>query len=218
MFKNREEAGRKLGLKLSNYKKDNPIILAIPNGGVEVAYEAAKYLNVEFALIIIKKLPNPFYPEIGFGAITENGISFIFENTNYLLSMNTIETIINEKTLEIEHTKKVFRENYPIPNIDGRTVIIIDDGIIMGSTMHAAIMLCKNKNAKKIIVAVPASNEKVIEEISEVINKVIVLEKLPHLWTVEQAYESCSKVTDKDVLNFIQKYKNIESNILKKAQ
>src|SRR5512139_535505 len=149
MFKNRKDAGEKLAQALEKYRKENPVILAIPRGGVEVGLQVAAKLNADFSLIIARKLPFPDNPEAGFGAIAENGSTFIFENAYYWLAGETIEEIKRQQIAEIERRIQTLRKGDPLPDISGRTVIIIDDGIAMGSTMRAAIELCENKKAGK---------------------------------------------------------------------
>ena len=155
MFKDRKEAGKKLAKALGKYKNKNVLVFAIPRGGIEVAYEVAEYLHANFSLLISRKLPLPYNREAGFGAIAENGSSFIFDWAKHELSESEIKKIKKDQKDEIKRRIKVLRNGKPLPKISGKIVILIDDGLAMGATMEAAIMLCKKKKAKKIIVAVP---------------------------------------------------------------
>jgi predicted phosphoribosyltransferase len=161
MFKNRKDAGEKLARALEKYRAENPLILAVPRGGVEVGLQVAKKLDADFSLIIARKLPFPDNPEAGFGAIAEDGSTFILEDAYYWLSGDTIERIKKEQVAEIRRRVKTLRGGNPLPEINGRTVILIDDGIAMGSTMMAAIELCKNREARRIVVAVPVAGREV---------------------------------------------------------
>ena len=208
MFKNRKDAGEKLAQALEKYRTENPIILAIPRGGVEVGLQVAERLNADFSLIIARKLPFPDNPEAGFGAIAENGSTFIFENAYYWLAGETIEEIKQQQIAEIERRIKTLRGGNPLPEIAGRTVIIIDDGIAMGSTMRAAIELCKNKKAGKIVVAVPVAGREIAEKLQEKVDELVVLETPVYFRAVAQAYERWYDVSDEEVLDLLrEKYK-----------
>jgi putative phosphoribosyl transferase len=203
MFKNRKDAGEKLAQALEKYRKENPVILAIPRGGVEVGLQVAAKLNADFSLIIARKLPFPDNPEAGFGAIAENGSTFIFENAYYWLAGETIEEIKQQQIAEIERRIQALRKGDPLPDISGRTVILIDDGIAMGSTMRAAIELCKNKKAGKIVVAVPVAGREVAEKLQEKVDELVVLEIPAYFRAVAQAYERWYDVSDEEVLDLL---------------
>jgi putative phosphoribosyl transferase len=203
MFKNRKDAGEKLARALEKYGAENPLILAIPRGGVEVGLQVAKKLNSDFSLIISRKLPFPDNPESGFGAIAEDGSTFILENAYYWLSEENIERIKKEQIGEIRRRITALREGETLPEIKGRTVILIDDGIAMGSTMRAAIELCKNRKAGKIVVAAPVAGREVAEEIGRRVDELVVLEIPAHFRAVAQAYENWYDVSDEEVLDLL---------------
>lgn len=213
MFKNRKDAGEKLAKALEKYRTENPIILAIPRGGVEVGLQVAAKLNADFSLIIARKLPFPDNPEAGFGAIAENGSTFVLENAYYWLSEETIEQIKQEQIAEIERRIKALRGGNPLPELAGRTVILIDDGIAMGSTMRAAIELCKNRKAGKIVVAVPVAGREVAEELQKKVDEFVVIETPAYFRAVAQAYEKWYDVSDEEVLDLLRE--NIRKKELK---
>jgi len=202
MFKNRKDAGEKLAKALEKYKAENPLILAIPRGGVEVGFQVARNLKVDFSLVA-RKLPFPDNPEAGFGAIAENGSTFILENAYYWLSGENIEKIKQQQIAEIERRVKVLRGKHPLPEIKGRTVILIDDGIAMGSTMRAAIELCKKREARKIVVAVPVIGKEVAGEIEKKVDELVVLEIPRYFRAVAEAYEKWYDVSDGEVLDLL---------------
>ncbi len=207
MFKDKKDAGKKLAKALEKYKNKKVLVLAIPRGGVEVGYEVAKYLNADFSLLVSRKLPLPYNPEAGFGAIAEDGSTFIFDWAEDELSKSEIERIKKEQINETKRRVKILRKGEPLPKISGRIVVLIDDGLAMGSTMIASIMLCKKKKAKKIIVAVPVSGEDVAEKIQKMVNGLIVLEKPRFFHAVAQVYEEWHDVSDKEVLGIMRKWK-----------
>lgn len=213
MFKNRKDAGEKLAKALEKYRIENPIILAIPRGGVEVGLQVAAKLNTDFSLIISRKLPFPDNPEAGFGAVAENGSTFILENAHNWLSGETIERIKQEQIAEIERRIKALRGGNSLSELEGRTVILIDDGIAMGSTMRAAIELCKNRKARKIVVAVPVAGVEVAEELQKIVDELVVLEIPAYFRAVAQVYERWYDVSDEEVLDLLRE--NIRKKELK---
>jgi putative phosphoribosyl transferase len=208
MFIDRKDAGIKLAKALDRYKDKDVLVLAIPRGGVEVAYEVAKYLNAELSLLISRKLPIPYNPEAGFGAIAEDGSIYIVPNTNRWLSKKQFEKIKKEQIDEIKRRINILRQGKPLPEIKDRTVILIDDGLAMGSTMRAAIELCKNKKARRIIVAVPVAGKDVKDEIGKSVDEIIVLEMPVFFNAVAQVYLNWHDVTDNEVLEILNRLKN----------
>jgi predicted phosphoribosyltransferase len=203
MFKNRKDAGEKLASVLEKYREEAPLILAIPRGGVEVGLQIAKRLNAEFSLVIARKLPFPDSPEAGFGAIAEDGSTFIFENAQYWLAGETIERIKQQQITEIDRRIKALRGGNPLPEVAGRTVILVDDGIAMGSTMRAAVELCKKRKARKIVIAVPVAGKEVVEELKKRVDELVVLEIPPFFRAVADAYEKWYDVSDEEVLDLL---------------
>jgi putative phosphoribosyl transferase len=213
MFKNRKDAGEKLAGALEKYRAEKPLILAIPRGGVEVGLQVSKKLDADFSLIIARKLPFPDNPEAGFGAIAEDGSTFVFEDASYWLSGGTIERIKKEQIAEVRRRVKALRGGNPLPEIKERTVILIDDGIAMGSTMMAAIELCKNRRASKIVVAVPVAGREVAEMIRKKVDDLVVLEIPRYFRAVAEAYENWYDVSDEEVLDLLKE--NIRERELK---
>jgi len=208
MFEDRKDAGEKLARALEKYKNKNVLVLAIPRGGVEVGYQVAKYLNADFSLLVSRKLPYPDNPEAGFGAIAEDGSTFIFEDATGWVSEEEIDRIKKEQIKEIKRRVKVLRKGKPLPEISGKTVILIDDGLAMGSTMRASIMLCKKKKAKKVVVAVPVSGKRIAYEVGRTVDEMIILEIPEFYQAVAQVYRNWYDVSDKEVIKIIKEWKN----------
>lgn len=207
MFKDRKEAGNKLALKLDKYKNQNVLVLAIPRGGVEVGFEVAVYLNSDFDILVSRKLPIPYNPEAGFGAIAEDGSAYINKDASLWVQKNEIERIKKEQINEIKRRIEVLRGDRPLTAVESRVVILIDDGLAMGSTMRVSIQYCRNKNAKKVIVAVPVSGEDVFYEIKQLVDEAYVLEMPYNFMAVAQAYLNWYDITDEDVIELMEKWK-----------
>lgn len=206
MFIDRKDAGEKLARSLEKYKDQHVIVLAIPRGGVEVGFEVATYLNAEFSNIVARKLPFPDNPEAGFGAVAEDGSIFIFRDASQWMPEYVIEEIVERQKEVVKERIEVLRKNKPLPDIKDRTVILVDDGIAMGSTMRASVRMCRNAQAGKIVVAVPVTGQHVKEEISELADEIIVLETPPNFMAVAQVYKNWHDVSDQEVINIMEKY------------
>jgi len=200
MFKDRKDAGQKLGLALQKYRDTNALVLAIPRGGVELGYEVAKALQCDLSLLICRKLPYPHNPESGFGAIAEDGSVYINQMAAAYVPDYEIERIVQEQSQEIQRRIQTLRNGKALPSLKGRTVILVDDGIAMGSTMHTAVALCRKREAEKIIVAVPVAGAQTIEKFSQMADEVLVLESPSDFHAVAQVYENWYDVSDEEVM------------------
>jgi len=208
MFANRADAGRKLAAALKKYGEVDVLVLAIPRGGVEVGYQIAKHLNGEFSIVVSRKLPYPMDPEAGFGAITEDGSTFMFTGAAELLGSSTVDRIIREQQAELKRRIQVLRGFKALPQIRGRTVILTDDGIAMGSTMRASIMLCKNKGAGRIVVASPVAGPETARQIANLVDETVILERPAFFRAVAQVYAEWYDVPDSEVVGIMQAWEN----------
>lgn len=204
MFKDRIEAGQRLAEALSSRKNERPLVLAIPRGGVAVGYQVAEYLQTEFSIVVVRKLPFPDNPEAGFGAIAEDGSTYFVDRAAEMLPSDIIDKIVNEQKHEVAWRVDVLRKGEPLPTIKNRIVILVDDGIAMGSTMRAALLLCRARQAKEIIVASPVAGPAVAAEFEKLADRVIILEKPAVFRAVAQAYKNWYDVTDREVLELMQ--------------
>jgi predicted phosphoribosyltransferase len=207
MFEDRKDAGQKLACALERYKYSDPLVLAIPRGGVEIGYQVASRLIADFSLLISRKLPYPDNPESGFGAIAEDGSLFINQNAALGIDPKIIDEIIEYQKKEIKRRIKVLRNNKPLPDLRQRTVILVDDGIAMGSTMQAAIKMCKAAKAEKIIVAAPVAGEWVAREIQNKVEEIVILESPRPFYAVAQVYRNWRDVFDQEVLKIMEDWK-----------
>jgi predicted phosphoribosyltransferase len=208
MFRDRKDAGEKLAKALEKYKNKDVLVLGIPRGGVEVGYRVAEYLQANFSIIISRKLPFPDNPEAGFGAVAEDGSIFIFADTKYWIPEPTINRVIEEQIGEIKRRIAVLREGRPLPKILNRVVILVDDGVARGATMRTAVMLLKNEKAKKIIIAAPVSGNEFVEEMSQEVDEIVILEKPRFFQAVAQVYYNWYDVPDGEVIEIMKNCQN----------
>ncbi len=206
MFDDRKDAGKALARALETYKDTGALVFSIPRGGVEVGYYVARSLNAQFSILVARKLPFPHDQEAGFGAIAEDGSMFMIEDAETCVSRSEIDRIIEAQKEEIKRRIEVLRGGRPLPAIKDRTVILVDDGIAMGSTMRAAIMLCQRAEARTIVVAVPVTGKKTAHEIGKIVDEIVVLVIPQPFYAVAQVYKKWYDVSDQEVIAIMDRW------------
>jgi predicted phosphoribosyltransferase len=210
MLDDRRDAGERLAKELKCFKdRKEAIVLAIPRGGAEVGFWIAKSLNIDFALLVSRKLPFPHNKEAGFGAITEDGTYIVFKIAFDYLSQVEIEKIIEEQKEEVKRRIAILRDNQPLPSLTGKIVILVDDGLAMGATMQVSLAYCKKQSIQKLIVAVPVAAKKIAEKIGKEVDELIVLEIPEHFHSVAQVYWVWYDVADDEVLDLLDLLKKV---------
>jgi len=206
MFVDRKDAGMKLAAALEQYKDKGVLVLAIPRGGVEVGYEVARHLNGDFSIIMARKLPFPLDPEAGFGAVAEDGSVFMFDEAHDWFSQATIERTIAQQRQEITRRIAALRGGKPLPEIAGRTVILVDDGIAMGATMRVAVQLCRARGAEKVVVAAPVAGTEVAKDFESLADELVVLDRPPRFRAIAHAYRNWYDVPDWEVVAIMERW------------
>ncbi|WP_456402893.1 phosphoribosyltransferase [Hydrogenimonas sp.] len=206
VFRDRADAGKRLAEALMRYKPEHPLVLAIPRGGTEVGYEVARALEADFDLLIARKLPFPDNPESGFGAIAEDGSLYIIPYYAERLDPSLVASIVAYQKEEIERRIARLRGGRELTPVRGRTVILVDDGIAMGSTMRAAVALCRREKAGKVVVAAPVGSPRAKEEFAQIADDVVILSTPPFFRAVADAYERWYDVDDEEVLQIMRRW------------
>lgn len=201
-FKDRRDAGRKLAQKLSKYAgQSNVLILALPRGGVPVAYEVALALSAPLDIFIVRKLGLPGREELAIGAVASGGVRVLNGDIIRMLSIpeEVINVVAKREIQELERRERLYRRNRPLPEISARTILLIDDGLATGASMRAAIAGLRAQHPDRIIVAVPAAAPDVCKAFeSEADEIVCAITPVPFLG-VGRWYEDFSQVTDEEV-------------------
>ncbi|CAN5219975.1 phosphoribosyltransferase [soil metagenome] len=198
-YRDRKHAGILLGQALQELiLGEHLLVLGIPRGGFEVAYYTAKILEADLSIIVSKKLPYPGQKELAFGAISEDLSVYITPLGNQL-HPEVVMKIIEEKIDEIEIQVKNYRCGIPLPDMEDKTVIIVDDGIATGATLVPALKLCRKKHPKKLMVAVPVSGNNPVSEIYSLSDAVCILSQPKRFYGVGQAYEDFHGLNDEEV-------------------
>jgi putative phosphoribosyl transferase len=201
-FLNRSEAGLSLAQKLIAYaNREDVIVLALPRGGVPVAAEVAKKLSAPLDVFVVRKLGLPGHPELAMGAIASGGVRvFNGEVVNSLrIPDEVIDEVSGQELTELQRREKVYRDDLPPPEVEGKTVILIDDGIATGSTMLAAISALRQLNAGRIVVATPVIPASTYYEIRGAADDVAAVMVPENFYAVGQWYADFSQTTDEEV-------------------
>jgi putative phosphoribosyl transferase len=201
-FPDRAEAGRFLGTKLSKYAgREDVIVLGLPRGGVPVAYEVARALRVPLDVFIVRKLGVPGFEELAVGAIASGGVRVLNEEVVRGLpnADEIIETVTQRETAEVERREQKYRDGRPAPEIRGRIIILIDDGLATGATMRAAVKALRQRGAAKIVVAVPVGPPETCREFEGEADEVVCASAPEFFQAVGQYYEDFSQTSDEEV-------------------
>ena len=201
-FPNRAEAGRQLAEKLEKYAgRDDVIVLGLPRGGVPVAYEVAKRLRAPLDVFIVRKLGVPGFEELAAGAIASGGVRVLNQDVVRAIpyAEEAIEAVTARETAELQRREQIYREGRPAPELRGKIVILVDDGLATGATMRAAVKALRQQTAAKIVVAVPVGPPDTCQELAQQADEAICLSTPPFFQAVGQYYEDFSQTSDNDV-------------------
>ncbi|OHE57697.1 MAG: phosphoribosyltransferase [Thermodesulfovibrio sp. RBG_19FT_COMBO_42_12] len=208
MFKDRGDAGVQLVHRLKEYKdRKGVLVLALPRGGVATGYEIAHYLNVPLDIIIVRKIGFPGQPEFGIGAVSETGTVVLNEITisAYGVTKDYIENEISGQKEEISRRVKLYRKGKKLPDLKGKIVILVDDGVATGATMKAAIVTLKEEKLDKLIVALPVGHPDVADEIEQMADEFICIETPLDFMAVGAYYHDFTQVSDAEVIELLQR-------------
>jgi putative phosphoribosyl transferase len=209
LFKDRMHAGEELAKKLLKYKGEDIIVLGIPRGGVPIGYPIAKALDAPLDLIIPRKLPVPWSPEVGFGAVTSTGEVTLNPDivSELQLTDQEIKEIAGKVLEEVKRRMKAYRGNKPLPDLKGKTVIIADDGLATGYTMIAAVQAAKRQGAKKVIAAAPVSPRDAAEKVRKYADEVVTIwEKPTFSFAVAGFYDDFHDMRDAEVTDLLAEF------------
>lgn len=203
IFKDRQDAGKKLAKALAKYKNaPKTIVLALPRGGVVVGYEIAKTLNLPLDIVVPRKIGAPGNPEYAIGAITETGDAIMNDIEAREVNKDWLKLEMDKEKQEAQRRLKTYRPGPP-PQLAGKIVIVVDDGIATGYTMRAAIASVKSREPAKIIVAVPHGDRNSLEIIRQEVDEVVVLYEPTAYLAVGAHYEEFSQTSDEEVIKLI---------------
>lgn len=214
IFRNREEAGEGLAEAVKEYIEAEGLtkgilVLALPRGGLPIGEAIRERLDVPMDAFLVRKIGAPGHEELAMGAVAMGGVRVINEDVLRLfnLSERAIEQLAQEAEEQITQKNAIYRQGRPMPEVKGKTVILVDDGLATGATMRAAILAIKTMLPKKVIVAVPVSAIDTFLEIQKEVDKIICLHASRTFSSVGEWYEDFSQVTEEEVEKLLYKRK-----------
>ena len=207
MFSDRIDAGKQLGKKLEFLKKQNPLILAIPRGGIVIADAIASFLGCKLDIIVSRKIGAPHNQELAIGAVLHDGS--YFPNNEVVKMLQVTQNYINlEKSIqmkEIERRLINYRGSMQY-NLENKIIVIVDDGIATGATILVVALWVKKQKPKKVIIAVPVGSKDSIQKLREIADEVVVLHAPDFFNAVGEFYKDFEQVEDETVLEIMRKY------------
>ncbi|MGL5742675.1 MAG: phosphoribosyltransferase [Legionella sp.] len=200
---NRSHAGRVLAGFLKEYKeRSDVIVLALPRGCVPVAYEVAKRLSVVLDIFIVRKLGVPVHEELAMGAIASGGVVIFNEKMvhSFRIDDDAIDKVLHLEQEELVRRERVYRGDKPFPELQNKTIILVDDGIATGYTMRAAIAALKQKNPAALVIAVPVAARSTCDELAPLVDALICPLQPTNFYAVGVWYNDFSQTTDEEVI------------------
>ena len=208
-FRDRREAGRLLAGRLSQFRNQpDVVVLALPRGGVPVAYEICRELNAPLDVFVVRKLGVPWQPELAMGAIAGKGIEVLNGDvvTAYNIPPHVIRTVAEREGVELRRRLEDYRGDRPFPDLANQTVILVDDGLATGSTMRAAISAVKMERPRAVVVAVPVSAAATCRQLQPDVDSVVCLQTPPDFSAVGVWYDDFSQTTDEEVRQLLSEW------------
>src|SRR5271165_7027463 len=204
-FRNRAEAGRRLAQALSGYKNRNPVVLALPRGGVPVAAEIASALDAPLDLVLVRKIGVPFQPELAMGAVADGGEPLTIRNEDVIemagVSEGEFEAVRQRELDEIERRRRLYIGSRPRPEGEGRVAIVIDDGVATGATMRAALRAVRARRPKKLVLATPVAPPSTLASLSAEADETICLETHEDFGAIGYFYADFHQISDGGVVS-----------------
>jgi putative phosphoribosyl transferase len=202
IYRDRTEAGQYLASRLGDYaNRPNVLVLALPRGGVPVAFEVARALRAPLDIFLVRKLGVPGHEELAMGAIATGGVRVLNEDTVRYLSIpgEVIDAVAADEQRELERRERLYRGEHPAPDVRGKTVILVDDGLATGSTMRAAASALRQQKPARIVVGVPVSAPATCDEFRDVVDEIVCAVTPEPFQAVGLWYKDFSQTTDEEV-------------------
>jgi len=202
LFQDRSDAGRQLAERLTAYAdREDVIVLALPRGGVPVAFEIAKALNAPLDVFLVRKLGVPGQEELAMGAIATGGVRVLNREVVHYLHIpdEVIDAVTSDELQELERREKIYRGDRPAPDVSGKTIILVDDGLATGSTMRAAVAALRQQQPARIVVAAPAAAPETCEDLKKEVDEIVCVITPRPFHAVGLWYKDFSQMTDEEV-------------------
>jgi putative phosphoribosyl transferase len=207
-FADRRQAGRELATHLHEYAGRHVVVLALPRGGVPVAFEVAEALDAPLDVFVVRKLGMPGHPEFAIGAIASGGVRVLSDDVVrwYRIPDTAIEAVTQTELTELERREREYRDGRPLTQLRGRTVILVDDGLATGSTMRAAVQAVRAHEPARVVVAVPVGAPETCEQFADVADNTVCARTPEPFSAVGLWYRDFSQTSDDEVRDLLQRH------------
>jgi putative phosphoribosyl transferase len=208
-FADRHEAGKELAAKLQKYAgRDDTVVLALPRGGVPVAFEIAEVLDAPLDIFVVRKLGMPGHPEYAIGAIASGGVRVVSDDVIrwYGISQAALDAVAREELAELERREREYRQGRPLTELRGRNAILVDDGLATGSTMRAAVQAVRACAPSRVVVAVPVGAPSTCAELTDITDETICARTPEPFSAVGLWYRDFAQVSDEQVRALLQQH------------
>jgi putative phosphoribosyl transferase len=200
-FRDRAEAGRELARRLERYRGGDAVVLGLARGGVPVAAEVARSLGLPLDVFVVRKLGVPQQPELAVGAVASGGLAVVNDEVARAARLDdaTLRRLIATEAEEVRRRERAYRDGRPPPEVNGRTVILVDDGLATGASMLAAARTLGHEGARKVVVAVPVAPPETCEALATVADEVVCARTPERFVSVGSWYEDFRQTSDDEV-------------------
>lgn len=200
IFADRADAGRRLAAALGQFRHRAPLVLALPRGGVPVGYEVARVLDAPLDVVVVRKLGAPGHEELAVGAIARGAVYVDWPIVRQLgVTQAYLEQVTLAEQRELERREQAYRRGRPARPIEGRTVILVDDGLATGASMRAAVVALRAHGPARIVVAVPTAAPPACDDFRDEVDEVICVDTPAHFTAVGERYDDFSETSDEEV-------------------
>jgi len=217
IYRDRRDAGQRLARELARYKKDEPVVLALPRGGVVVAAEIADALDAPLDLILVRKIGVPYQPELAMGALVDGRRPHIIRNDDIIaysgISEEDFDRVCKAELSEIDRRGKLYLADRPRANVTGRVVIVVDDGIATGATTRAALEAIREQRPKWLVLAVPVAPTSTLDELSGLPDEIVCLQSHEPFYAIGLYYDDFRQVSDREVIDILSNARKPEAAI-----
>jgi putative phosphoribosyl transferase len=206
LFQNRREAGRALAVELGQRSLENAIVLALPRGGVPVAYEVAVALRAPLDVIVVRKLGVPGHEELAMGAVASGGVGILNESItdSQRIPLQAIGEVAERESVEVVRRVAEYRGGRPPLALDGRTAVLVDDGLATGASMRAAVLAARALGPSRIVVGVPVASREAVDELEGDVDEVVSVETPEPFGAVGAWYSDFRQTTDAEVRELLE--------------
>ncbi|HSO35238.1 MAG TPA: phosphoribosyltransferase [Labilithrix sp.] len=205
LFRDRVDAGEQLAARLASYRGSSPLVLGLPRGGVPVAYEVARALEAPLDVCVVRKVGAPSQPELGVGAVAEDGALYLDHDLIDRLGIpdDELASLVATKQAEVEDRVRRFRRGAPPLDVRGKTVLVVDDGVATGGTARAALQTLRARGAGRIVLAVPVGASESLAELASVADELVCLSPEESFYAVGLWYDDFTPTLDEDVIELL---------------